>query len=63
MEQKQRNFDGWMWATLTVAIICFAIGALTFNAVGGRGIAQLAIFLGFAASLSLLLRISYWRSR
>ena len=60
MEQK-RKLDWWMWTTLVIALLCFAIGALTFNAIGGRGIAQLGIFLGFAALLSFFLRMYYRR--
>ena len=37
--------------------------ALAFNAIGGRGLAQLAIFLGFAALLSFFLRMYYRRTR
>jgi len=63
MQQSQRKLDGWMWTTLIVAFLCFVIGALTFNAIGGRGIAQLAIFLGFAAMLSFFLRMYNRRRR
>lgn len=63
MEQNQRKLDGWMWTTLVVALLCFSIGALTFNAIGGRGIAQLGIFVGFAALLSFFLRMYYRRQR
>jgi uncharacterized membrane protein YhaH (DUF805 family) len=63
MEPKRRKFDAWMWTTLVVALLCFLVGALTFNAIGGRGIAQLGIFLGFAALLSFLLRMYYRMQR
>ena len=63
MEQKQRRFDWWMWTTLIAALFLFCLGAFAFNRIGGRGIAGLSIFLGFAASLSFFLRMYYRRSR
>ena len=59
MERRQRRFDWWMWTTLVVALLCFSIGALTFNASGGRSIAGIGFSLGFAALLSFFLRMYY----
>jgi len=61
MEQRphQSKFDGWMWTTLAVALLCFAIAAMLFNAVGGRALCGVSILIGFPAALSFLLRWSY----
>jgi hypothetical protein len=65
MEEKrpQSKLDWWRCTALVVALLCFSFGALAYDASGGRALAQLSIFVGFAALLSFFLRMYYHRSR
>lgn len=61
--RSKSKCDLWMWTTLIAATLCFSFGIVCYNAFYGRGIPQLAIFVGFAALLSFFLRLYYRKSR